>query len=420
MSRRRDAGARIAAAVVGVVVGVGLIFVLGAVGGTTESGTRPTSSPPTSRVTASPESDPSPSPTRHQGDPDHPGSGPRDAFLAWAPGSLPAHTEREIDVLRVVRTATTVYAGLDWIKSWTLPGARSPERPPPGYAIPFEIASVQPNEYARFALPDDRRPIRGLDAGEALLAETSRKLRSGGRGLRIDLGERRVRVVGTVDDRSTNGYEALIAGPPPPEWARADRFVLARLKEPGRRRTVERKIESLLPPGQPLQTRIAGENPFLRYGDAVLPQLIIKDTFGEFAARPLEDGRVEIEPHWVRRNITTARVPILGEVTCHRLLFPQLRAALRDIQRQGLAHAIHPEQFAGCYSPRFISSNPDGRLSHHSWGVAIDINAWENGFGTKADLDMRIVEIFEDRWGFTWGGRWIVPDGMHFEWVKFP
>jgi hypothetical protein len=21
--------------------------------------------------------------------------------------------------------------------------------------------------------------------------------------------------------------------------------------------------------------------------------------------------------------------------------------------------------------------------------------------------------------GFTWGGDWLVPDGMHFEWVSF-
>jgi hypothetical protein len=29
------------------------------------------------------------------------------------------------------------------------------------------------------------------------------------------------------------------------------------------------------------------------------------------------------------------------------------------------------------------------------------------------------VEIF-DRWGFTWGGSWLVPDGMHFEFRNFP
>ena len=422
MSGRGELAARVTAAVVGVGAGVGLIFVLGAIGGETEAGGRRTqrSDAPVQSDAETPGT--TPSPTSSPKDTSAPPSQPPmdDAFLAWAPGSLPPGIEGELEKMPSVRTATTVYAGLDWIERWKAPNDKAARRPPRGYAIPFEIASVQPHEYARFALPKDRRVLRALDPGEALLAETSRELRGGGRNLQIDLGEREVRVVGVIDDRSANGYEALIAGPPPPEWARADRFVLARLRQPNARRSVERRIEASMPAGQPLQTRIAGENPFLRYGDAVLPQLLIKQTFGEFAARPLPDGRLEVEPSWARRNITTARVPILGDVTCHRLLLPQLRAALRDVQRQGLAHAIHPEQFAGCYSPRFISSNPDGRLSHHSWGVAVDLNAQENGFGTKADLDMRVVEIFEDRWGFTWGGRWVVPDGMHFEWVKFP
>jgi hypothetical protein len=43
----------------------------------------------------------------------------------------------------------------------------------------------------------------------------------------------------------------------------------------------------------------------------------------------------------------------------------------------------------------------------------------ENAFGTKADQDARLVDTME-RWGFTWGGRWIVPDGMHFEWNRWP
>jgi D-alanyl-D-alanine carboxypeptidase len=34
--------------------------------------------------------------------------------------------------------------------------------------------------------------------------------------------------------------------------------------------------------------------------------------------------------------------------------------------------------------------------------------------GLSSRQDRRLVSIFE-RWGFTWGGRWLVPDGMHFE-----
>ena len=34
-------------------------------------------------------------------------------------------------------------------------------------------------------------------------------------------------------------------------------------------------------------------------------------------------------------------------------------------------------------------------------------------------MDRRVVEVF-DRWGFQWGGRFLVPDGMHFEFLDFP
>jgi hypothetical protein len=32
-------------------------------------------------------------------------------------------------------------------------------------------------------------------------------------------------------------------------------------------------------------------------------------------------------------------------------------------------------------------------------------------------MDPRLIEIME-RWGLAWGGRWIVPDGMHFEYLR--
>ena len=108
---------------------------------------------------------------------------------------------------------------------------------------------------------------------------------------------------------------------------------------------------------------------------------------------------------------------MLGEVRCHRLFLPQLHAALREVKRRGLAKKIN--QYSGCYYPRFIGSDPNGRLSHHSWGIAVDINAAENRFGASPTMDPRIVAIFENN-GFIWGGRWLVPDGMHLEWWEEP
>jgi hypothetical protein len=103
-------------------------------------------------------------------------------------------------------------------------------------------------------------------------------------------------------------------------------------------------------------------------------------------------------------------VPILGSITCNTAVFPQLKAALADVVAQGLAPTI--QSTAGCYYPRFIAGTHS--ISNHAFGLAIDINAPENGRGTAGQMDRSVVAIFE-RWGFTWGGRWQFTDPMHFE-----
>jgi hypothetical protein len=100
-------------------------------------------------------------------------------------------------------------------------------------------------------------------------------------------------------------------------------------------------------------------------------------------------------------------------------MIPQLREALAEVEREGLAKFIDRKDYAGCYSGRFLNRNPEAGISHHAWGIAFDINASTNQFGQTPHLDSRIVAIFR-KWGFTWGGRWLLPDGMHFEFVSFP
>lgn len=126
----------------------------------------------------------------------------------------------------------------------------------------------------------------------------------------------------------------------------------------------------------------------------------------------LEDGFIRPDPAWVSANITQADLPVLGSVTCHRLLIPQLHAALAEVEQAGLAEEIY--QYGGCYVPRFIDRDPSNPLSMHAFGLAVDINTPTNQLGTSGDMDPRVVEIFE-RWGFVWGGRWSRPDPMHFE-----
>ncbi|HJR38976.1 MAG TPA: M15 family metallopeptidase [Nocardioidaceae bacterium] len=135
---------------------------------------------------------------------------------------------------------------------------------------------------------------------------------------------------------------------------------------------------------------------------------------GTFSYRYFADGTVAPDPAWVSANITTDSVPLLGTVTCHRVMLPQLRAALQEVVDRGLAAEIHPGEFGGCYVPRFIERNPSRGLSLHTWGIAVDLNVPGNQRGTVGEISREVVAIFQ-RWGFAWGGDWAYTDPMHFE-----
>ncbi|HEX6150474.1 M15 family metallopeptidase [Nocardioides sp.] len=138
----------------------------------------------------------------------------------------------------------------------------------------------------------------------------------------------------------------------------------------------------------------------------------IASVVGTFNYTVLGGGRIGPDPAWVSANIATESVPILGSVTCHQALFPQLRAALEEIVVAGLADEIHVDEYAGCYHPRFIANTTT--LSNHSFGLALDLNVPGNQRGTVGEMNREVVAIFE-KWGFAWGGHWGYTDPMHFE-----
>ncbi len=136
------------------------------------------------------------------------------------------------------------------------------------------------------------------------------------------------------------------------------------------------------------------------------------EAFGAFSYRYFPDGTIEPDAAWVRENIVTATVPVLGQVTCHRLMLPQLQGALQDVVDAGLAGTL--STYDGCYVPRFIERNPEGSISLHTWGIAIDMDAATNYRGIRGTMHPEVVDAFE-RWGFRWGGDWAYTDPMHFE-----
>ena len=143
----------------------------------------------------------------------------------------------------------------------------------------------------------------------------------------------------------------------------------------------------------------------------VLPTALVKEMFGDFQIKERDGTWITIDKAWKDENIETRSVPILGRITCHRLMWEPLLGAFNQIIEENLESGLSKEQFktsGGCYAPRRINRfDAGGSISRHAWGIAIDIN-------TKTGYKPRIVEIFND-WGFAWGGTWTSPDAMHFE-----
>lgn len=184
------------------------------------------------------------------------------------------------------------------------------------------------------------------------------------------------------------------------------------LEAPDAEHTVDSLRRRLLGRAQVISLASASEAPVLQ--PALLTGGAVAEAVGSFTYRPRPDGSIVIDPAWISEHIVTREVPILGRVTCHRVMLPQLRGAMQELIDRGLAGLIRPEQYGGCWVPRFIANDPSRGLSLHSWGIALDLNVPTNLRGTRGDMDPRVVAVMES-WGFAWGGTWSDPDPMHFE-----
>jgi hypothetical protein len=317
--------------------------------------------------------------------------------------------------------ATTVVAEDDtWLRrSWTA-GGELVDRPSAGYRIPIDTAAVDPATFAAFVPPADRPDIAALSQGAAILGASSAALRGLGPGGVLEVGGRTLRVAAVLPDQVVGAAELVVSNRVGARiGVRHDRYMLVqpahgRLMTPDAFRA---RIGPFLPASleinRAVQVRAPGDTPYLRAGDAVLPPVVVKTLFGEFAARPgRQPGTVQIDPAWAAAHIETTHVPLLGRVTCNQQIVPQLTAAMRHVQRRAPAHIVR--SYNGCFVPRFIGWSDENMLSYHSWGIAFDVNAAANVRGDAPDQDPRLVRILA-RYGFEWGGSWIVPDGNHFE-----
>jgi hypothetical protein len=339
------------------------------------------------------------------------------AYVAWIPGGFEDDAAAEIPTLDGLDHGVAMLSGVAWLDRITDDGEEV-DPPPDGMAYPVETAAATPSDYKPFLPTSLKEVIAGLAAGDGALSESGSRIRGVGEGAVLSFGDVAVEVVAVIPDELMGGHELLVSRETGEELGfTRDRYALVDPAEGVSPQEVRDTIEGIVPEGTFVEVRGWSEEvPLLRHGDGVSSMARLKLNFGEFAADP-NGGELDPDPGWERENVETREVPLLGEVTCHRKIFPMLVAALEAIEDEG--EDVVGSGYAGCYVPRFISHDPTRSLSYHSWGVAIDVNAENNAFGAEPHQDMALVDAMEAQ-GFQWGGRWDVPDGMHFEWLTFP
>ena len=340
------------------------------------------------------------------------------AWLAWIAGSLPPGLAAEAAREAALDSVVVVAGDTRWMDESRDADGRRVDRPDPPLRIPIDAFAVAPRDYAPFLPPAWRDEVTStLARGRAVLGETSAELRRIGPGGRLRFGAVTIEVGAVVPDEVVGYGEVLVSR----ERGRAigivhDRYLLALADDQLTDRRFARLMAGLIP-GTAVETLRPGASPFMRIASGVNPPVVTKSIFGEFAAapQPANPAFLTIDRAWVDANIRTRRVPLLGRVTCHRLLLGPLTDALTEIRAEGLSATIRI--YSGCWAARTVQRSPTAPPSQHAYGAAIDINAPFSPFGAPPNFDPRAVAIFEAH-GFRWGGPFLIPDGHHFEWGR--
>lgn len=340
-------------------------------------------------------------------------------LIAWTSDSLmPALADgaRAAEGIGAVATARN---GVAWLTSWEADGSGA-QAPAEGFMVPVEVLAVVPGDYSKFVPEPLRALFEGLEQGGALLGASGAALRGIESEGSVSFPRATVPVAGVVPDNLVASHEVVMSIDTARSLGISDlRYILIELEPGTDRAEAERALRSNLPAGARLGVRAPGEADILRPGGTILPQVEIKTIFGEFAGRPGSGRSITLDPKWITENTSNVELPLLGSARCHNKVIPQVRGALQEVIDSDLAGLIKKGDFGGCFAPRLLNTDPNSGLSHHAWGIALDINVSGNPYGAEPSMDLRLVEIFND-WGLTWGGNWVVPDGMHFEYLTEP
>jgi hypothetical protein len=328
----------------------------------------------------------------------------RGQLLIWAPGGLSEHE------VGLVRDSTRV-AAISAVRTGLLPVASSRRR---GWVVPVEAMAVDPEAYADAAGRPGAKLVGMLDKG-VVLSKTGAALRRLHKGDRLKLDRGRwLKVGGVVEDELLAGYELALDREDGRRYGlRRAEYVLVLPRGPVS--GLETAVRGMLK-GRQLRFAATGDQRFLRGDASALPLGLVKARFGEFSLPSLRRGGPDLA--WKKRNLVTRQVPLLGSVTCHRLVIEDLAAAMADLQRRKLDRLVDAAEFrrrGGCFGQRLLRDQ-DGRLTRHAWGVAVTVGLAVDPAERRPEVDQRLVKTLAGH-GFAWAGRLERPAGTQFNWV---
>ena len=284
-------------------------------------------------------------------------------------------------------------------------------------AYPLTPVATLLTDPASYAAAVGQPTLADQLSGGVVLAQTEAELRGLTTGSTITMSSgQALPVTAVVPDQVLGGYE----------MGTSDQLVHPATTQPvtyllvgGMTTTALTALFRSRLPERSIRVRASTANGYLSSYDTVLTQLQVKRRFGEFSLKQGSGGALVPDSTWVDEWIRTEHIPQLGNVECNKAILPDLMAAMQEITSKGLGKLVNTADFVregGCYNPRVTRFSDGGALSSHSWGIAVDLNVDVNPLGGKPHQDPQLVAIMAEH-GFTWGGRWLRPDGAHFEWV---
>ncbi len=253
-------------------------------------------------------------------------------------------------------------------------GDETVQQAPNGYFFPMSTAAVDANRAAPL-LGEDAAAVLGN--GDLVFGATSARLRGAAVGDRVTLigwdGRTYQFDVGAVVADEVIGWAELALDVQVAAGIGFERASFVAVWDYGSEGELLLTMWSRLPDSLLfVDAQFDPDDP-----DAVLPTVLVKERFGEFAYRPTSGDRIILDPEWRQANIIDVNLPHLGPFRCHKDVVPFLEGALEEIEAEGLAWMIDYRDFqiaGGCFNPRLIrGGDKGGAVSRHTWGVAIDI-----------------------------------------------